>query len=59
MMKSSSSMVPITFENRWGLLEVPYMSSMSHTSGTNTIVGSSTLEYDESSSNVHVGGVGG
>jgi len=59
MMKSSSSMVPITFENRWGLLEVPYMSSMSHTSGTNIIISSSTLEYDEFSLDVHVGGACG
>jgi hypothetical protein len=35
------------------------MSSMSHTSGTYTISGSSTLEFEESSLDANVGGMGG
>jgi hypothetical protein len=35
------------------------MFSMSHTSGTNIISGSSTSEFEESSLDANVGGVGG
>jgi len=50
-------MVLTTFENQWGPLEAPYMSSMSHTSGIDPTDGSSTLEFEESPSNDNVGGV--
>ncbi len=52
-------MVLIALENRWGLLEASYMSSMSQISGTDTINGSSTLEYEEFPLGDNVGGVGG
>jgi hypothetical protein len=58
-MKSSNSMVLTTPKNWQDLLEAPYMSSMSHTSGTNTINGSFVLEYKESPLGDNVGGVGG
>ncbi len=40
-------------------LEVPYMFSMSHTSGINPTNGSSTSTFEESPSNDDVGGIGG
>ncbi len=52
-MKSSNWMVLITPENWRSFLEAPYMSSMSHTSGTYTTGRSSTLKFEESSSNVN------
>jgi hypothetical protein len=55
-MKSFSLMVPTTPKNQWGPLEVPYMSSMSHTSGIDIISGSFVLE---SPLGDNVGGVGG
>jgi hypothetical protein len=58
-MKSSILMVLTTFENRRGPLEAPYMSSMSHTSGTNIIDGNSTSESKEFSLGDNVSGVGG
>ncbi len=47
-MKSFSSMVPTTFKNQQGPLEVPYMSSMSHTSGIDITSGIFALEFEES-----------
>jgi hypothetical protein len=55
-MKSSSSMVPTTAKNQWGILKVLYMSSMSHTSGTDTINGRYALESEESLSCDNVNG---
>jgi hypothetical protein len=58
-MKSSSLMVPTTPKTWQGLLEAPYMSSMSHTSGIDTIGGSSISKFEESPLGDNVGGVGG
>jgi len=58
-MKSSILMVSTTPENQRGPLEAPYMSSMSHTSGTNIINGNSTSESKESSLGDNVSGLGG
>jgi hypothetical protein len=52
-------MVPTTPKNQWGPLEASYMSSMYHTSGTDTIDGSSISKYEESPLVDNVGGVGG
>jgi len=46
-------------KNRWGPLEAPYMSSMSHTSDINIIGSSYASKFEESPLSDNVGGVGG
>jgi hypothetical protein len=58
-MKSFSSMVLTAPKYQQGPLEVPYMSSMSHTNGTNTTNVSSISKSKESPLRDNVGGVGG
>jgi hypothetical protein len=58
-MKSFSLMVSTALENKWGPLEAPYMSSMSHTSDIDITNGSSASKFEESPSCDNVGGVGG
>jgi hypothetical protein len=57
-MKSFSLMVPIAPKNQRGPLKVPYMSSMSHTSGIDLTNGSYASKFDELPSSDNVGGVG-
>lgn len=53
-------MVPTTLQYQWGLLEVPYMSSMSHNNGVKTRCERKfNFKFEESSRYENIGGMGG